>query len=77
MEGLKTMYCRIRVHGHLGSSWQEWFERLEIAQEETGTTLLFGQLEDQVALYSVLLKLRNLGLVLVALETSALPPTEK
>ena len=71
------MYCRIRVYGHLGSSWQEWLGQLEVEQEETGNTLLFGQLEDQVALYSVLLKLRNLGLALLALETGELPLTEK
>ena len=69
------MHCRIRINGYLSSSWREWFEQLEIAQEETGTTLLCGQLEDQAALYSVLLKIRNLGLALIALETSEFPLT--
>ena len=64
------MHCCIRINGHLGSSWRDWFEQLEIVQEEAGTTLLCGQLEDQAALYSVLLKIRSLGLVLLSLDTS-------
>ncbi|GHO72728.1 hypothetical protein KSD_04990 [Ktedonobacter sp. SOSP1-85] len=64
------MHCRIRINGHLSSSWGEWFEQLEIVQENAGTTYLYGQLADQAALYSVPLKIRNLGLVLCSLETS-------
>ncbi|GHO72334.1 hypothetical protein KSD_01050 [Ktedonobacter sp. SOSP1-85] len=64
------MHYRIRINGHLGPSWREWFELLEIVEEVAGTTLLYGQLADQAALYSVLLKIRNLGLTLRSLETS-------
>lgn len=64
------MKCRIRIDGHLDPSWQSWFDDLEILQEEQGTTLLKGLLPDQTALYGVLLKLNDLGLLLLALEVS-------
>jgi hypothetical protein len=59
------MKCRIRVKGHLDVSWQEWFEGLQILHEEGGTTLFSGSLQDQAALYGVLLKMRQLGLSLL------------
>jgi hypothetical protein len=64
------MQCRIRIKGHLDPFWQKWFAQLEIVQEEKGTTLLCGYLEDQAALYHVLLRIRNLGLALIVLETN-------
>jgi len=64
------MRCRIRIDDHLAPSWQSWFDNLEILQEEQGTTVLKGFLPDQAALYGVLLKLNNLGLLLLALEFS-------
>lgn len=63
------MHYRIRVKGHLSSSWQERFEGLQITQEEADTTLLSGPLQDQAALYGVLLKIRSLNLTLLSLET--------
>jgi hypothetical protein len=59
----------IRIQGHLDQSWQQWFEGLQIVQEEQGTTLFSGLLSDQAALYGVLLKIRNLGLTLLSLES--------
>ena len=63
------MQCRIRVKEHLDVSWQEWFEGLQITHEETGTTLIAGSLQDQAALYGVLLKIRQLGLSLLWLDS--------
>lgn len=71
------MHCRIRVNGHLDPSWQEWFDHLEVAPEEAGTTLLSGVVSDQAALYGVLLKIRNLGLTLLSLDTSEASQPEK
>ena len=62
------MRYSIRIQGHLDLSWQEWFEGLEITQEEQGSTCLTGSLPDQAALYGVLLKIRQLGLTLLAVE---------
>ena len=71
------MRCYIRIKGHLDSSWQGWFEGLEIVQEEDGTTVFSGLLQDQAALYGILTKLRGLGLTLLSLSTSEAFPPEK
>jgi hypothetical protein len=63
------MQCHIRVKEHLDVSWQEWFEGLQITHEEEGTTLISGSLQDQAALYGVLLKIRQLGLSLLWLDS--------
>ncbi len=63
------MQCHIRVKEHLDVSWQEWFEGLQFTHEEAGTTLMSGSLSDQAALYGVLLKIRQLGLSLLWLDS--------
>ena len=67
------MRYRIWIKGYLDSSWQEWFETLDILPEASGRTMLRGSLVDQAALYRVLLKIRSLGLVLLSLERDDLP----
>ncbi len=56
----------IRVKGHLGGRWSEWFDGLEITNLENGEALLSGEIVDQAALHGVLAKVRDLGLPLVA-----------
>lgn len=63
------MKCFIRIKGHLDSSWQNWFDGLEMRQEE-GTTVFSGSLPDQAALHGVLVKMRALSLTLLSLSTS-------
>ena len=48
------MRYHIRIKGHLDPSWQQWFVPLQIGLEPSGTTILFGSLPDQAALYGVL-----------------------
>ena len=55
-----TVY-QIRIKGHLGSQWTEWFEGLTITLEENGETLLTGPVVDQAALHGLLKKVRDLG----------------
>ena len=62
------MQYHIRINEHLDPRWQEWFGGLKITHEERGTTLLSGHLDDQAALYGVLLKIRYRGLTLLSLE---------
>ena len=59
----------IRVAGHLAADWSDWFEGLTIHQEPSGETVLSGPL-DQAALHGILAKIRDLGLVLVAVNQS-------
>lgn len=56
---------QIRVRGHLGPQWADWFESMTITNVEQGEAILFGSLVDQAALYGVLLKIRDLGLPLL------------
>ena len=62
----KDQFYQIRVEGHLGSSWTTWFEGMDIHHEEGGETTLTGPIRDQAALHGVLMRIRDLGLPLVA-----------
>ena len=67
---------QIRIKGHLGSQWIDWFEGLTITPEEDGDTLLTGPVVDQAALHGLLKKVRDLGLPLVSVSpVEPDPPT--
>ena len=77
------MVYQIRLQGHLGSQWTDWFDGLTIALEEDGDTLLTGPVADQAALHGLLKKVR-VGLPLISIVPSepgpsaalgTLPPT--
>jgi hypothetical protein len=63
--GFPSVY-QIRVKGHLGSQWTDWFEGLSITREDNGHTLLAGPVIDQAALYGLLKKIRDLGMPLLS-----------
>lgn len=63
---MKRQRYEIRVEDHLAADWSDWFEGLTVRQEANGETILSGSL-DQAALHGVLAKVRDLGLVLVAI----------
>jgi len=63
--GQPTVY-QIRIKGHLGGQWQDWFGGLVITQEDNGETLFTGPVVDQPALHGLLRKVRDLGLPLVS-----------
>ena len=56
---------QIRIKGHLDDSWSEWFDGMMITHEDD-TTLLTGTVTDQTALYGLLIKMRDLGLILIS-----------
>ena len=62
----QPMVYQIRVKGHLGSQWTEWFGGLTVTLEDDGETLLTGPVVDQAALHGVLRKVRDLGIPLVS-----------
>ncbi len=64
---------QIRVKGHLGDHWVDWFEGLAISQEKDGSTVLTGPVADQAALHGLLVKIRNLCLPLLAVNRIAFP----
>ena len=58
---------QIRIKGHLGPQWTEWFEGMAVTTlEENGDTLLTGPVVDQAALHGLLKKVRDLGLPLLS-----------
>jgi hypothetical protein len=63
--GDSTIY-QIRIKGHLGSQWRDWFGGLTITMEDNGETLFTGPVIDQAALHGLLRKVRDLGLPLVS-----------
>ena len=65
----QPMIYHIRVKSHLGRQWTDRFEELRITLQEDGTTLLTGQVVDQAALYGILRKIRDLGLVLLSVNS--------
>ena len=62
----RPMVYQIRVKGHLGPQWTDWFWGLTITQEGNGDTLLTGPVEDQAALYGLLRRVRDLGMPLIS-----------
>ena len=60
------MVYQIRITGHLGREWTDWFDGLAITLEANGDTLLIGPVVDQAALHGLLKKVRDLGMPLVS-----------
>ena len=57
---------QIRIKGHLGPQWTDWFEGLSIAPEDSGDTLLTGPVVDQAALHGLLKQVRDSGMPLLS-----------
>ena len=62
----QPMVYQIRIEGHLGPQWTEWFGDLTITLEDNGGTLLTGPVVDQAALHGLLRKIRDLGMPLIS-----------
>lgn len=60
---------QIRIKGHLGPQWTNWFDGMAITLEDDGDTLLTGPVADQAALYGLLKKVRDLGMTLISVNS--------
>jgi len=58
----------IHVEGHLTDRWSDWFEGLATRSEPDGTTILYGSIADQAALFGLLNKLHALNLALISVK---------
>ena len=67
--GCQPVVYQIRIKGHLGREWTDWFEGLILTLEEDGDTLLTGPVIDQAALHGLLRKVRDLGMPLVSVRS--------
>ena len=57
---------QLRLEGHLGAQWADWFGGMAVTLEENGETLLTGRVADQAALFGLLKKVRDLGMPLLS-----------
>jgi hypothetical protein len=62
----QPLVYQIRIKGHLGCEWTDWFEGLTIRLTDNGETLLTGPVVDQAALHGLLRKVRDLGVSLLS-----------
>ena len=60
------MIYEIRIRGHLGSQWTDWFGGLTVTLDSSGDTLLTGPVADQAALHGLLRQVRDLGMPLLS-----------
>src|SRR5512143_3837382 len=75
--GDRGVVYEIRVTGALDSSWDQWFEGMNLQHVENGEvgqvyTLIVGPLADQPALHGLLAKIRDLNLTLISLRRISL-----
>ncbi len=66
MDPNEPIVYQIRIKGHLGAEWTDWFEGLTITLKDNGDTLLTGLVVDQASLHGLLKKVRDLGMPLVS-----------
>ncbi|SBS73185.1 hypothetical protein [uncultured Microbacterium sp.] len=64
----------LRVDRHLDGRWAEWFGGLTMTREPDGTTTIRGPVADQAALHGILIKIRDLGMVLLAVRRIDVAP---
>jgi hypothetical protein len=70
-------HYEIRVSGHLGIQWGEWFEGLSLTHEEGGTTILAGPVRDQAELQGILIRIRDLGVPLISVNPVEAPSPDE
>ena len=75
-EKAQSMIYQIRIMGHLGREWEDWFEGLTLTALENGETLLTGPVVDQAALYGLLRKVRDVGMPLISVVCIKTDPAE-
>ena len=56
------MIYQIRIKGHLGREWTDWFGGLSVTLEDNGDTLLTGPVVDQAAWHGLLSRVDDLGM---------------
>jgi hypothetical protein len=60
-------YC-LKLYGQLTPRWSDWFDGFTVTAHPDGTTTLVGSVVDQPKLYGIISRVRDLGLILLAIE---------
>ena len=66
-------WVKIRAKEHLDEQWAEWLDGFTIIHTEQNETILSGPIKDQSALYGLMGKLRDLGVVLLSVDYGERP----
>lgn len=66
----------IRIQGHLDDRWSGWFEGFTFTPDENGDTLIYGLVKDQAALFGLLRKVRDAGMLLVSVNRINAPQSD-
>ena len=67
----EPLIYQIRLRGHLGDEWDDWFGGVTITVMDDGTTLLTCHVVDQAELHGILRKVRDLALTLISIQQIA------
>jgi hypothetical protein len=59
-----NQFYQIKIEGHVNLDWSASFDEVIVQHTEDGQTILKGALPDQTALHGVLMRIRDLGLIL-------------
>ena len=65
---VQPMIYEIRLKGHLGREWTDWFDGMAVHQWRDCKNLLDGSCAVQPSLEGLLKKVRDLGLPLLAVQ---------
>ena len=69
-------WVTIKVREHLDEQWAEWLDGFTITHTQQNETILSGPITDQSALYGLMGKLRDLGVVLLSVDYRERPSGE-
>ncbi len=72
-----TEYYEIRLKGHLDARWADRFDGLTMTLDDSGDTILSGQVIDQAALHGLLKRVRDLGMPLLSVNSITTNPKEE
>lgn len=68
---LPVQSYRVYVQNQLDDSWRSLLEGFTLESQADGSTLLSGSVADQAALFGVLVRLRDMGLVILRVEQAS------
>ena len=60
----------VRIVGHLDQQWLDWLGDFTLVHTAENESILHGPINDQAALYGLIGKLRDLGITLLAVNSS-------
>lgn len=70
-KGDQPAHYEIRMRGRLSQQSASWFEGMDLSVDEDADpvqTIIRGYIEDQAALYGLISRIRDLGLVLLSVQ---------